>query len=186
VDSIRRMLLPLSAVVGVPNGAVGTVRIIHVSFREFMISTIKDRRPDLLCGTNQQQCTVAFNLLRIMQNELKFNVCKLPTSYLRNGEMPGIQERLHRYISTHLRYSCRFWAEHIAGTSFNLDLDQEVRNLLLDKLLFWLEVLSLLGMVGHASRALSRIIAWTKVQIILLFISFSLTGVRTNLSSASP
>jgi energy-coupling factor transporter ATP-binding protein EcfA2 len=187
VDSIRRMLLPLSAVVHVPNGAIGTVWIIHISFREFMISTVKDRRPDLLCGTNEQQCTVASNLLRIMQNELKFNICDLPTSHLQNIEMPGIQERLHKYIPTHLRYSCRFWAEHIASTSFNLDLDQEAGKCLLDKFLFWLEVLSLLGMVGHASRALSKFIAWTKVQrLISLFIIIGLTGTRTNLLSALP
>jgi energy-coupling factor transporter ATP-binding protein EcfA2 len=164
VDLVRGTLLPLSAVIRVPDGAEGTVRIIHLSFREFMMSAIKERRPDLVCSTNHQQFLVASNSIRIMQDELKFNICRLPTSYLRNVEMPDLQSRVDTCISSHLRYSCRFWADHIAGTSFNSKLDQEVDKLLLNKFLFWLEVLSLIGMVGHAPRALSKIIAWTRVR----------------------
>ncbi|KAJ6587460.1 hypothetical protein DFH09DRAFT_229581, partial [Mycena vulgaris] len=161
-DDIRRKLLPLSAVIGVPDTSGGTIRIIHASFREFMTSAILDRRSDLLCDTADQRHSLVSNLIRILQSKLKFNICDLPTSYLRNVDFPDIRKRLNDHIPQHLQYSCRFWADHLARTSFDSDLAQEAGKFLLDKFLFWLEVLSLLGLVGHAPPALSNFLNWTK------------------------
>ncbi|KAJ6566194.1 WD40-repeat-containing domain protein [Mycena capillaripes] len=169
VDTIRRTLLPLSAVIHVPDATGSTIRIIHLSFREFMTSTILDRRSDLLCGTGHQQRSIALNLIRILQNELKFNICELPTSYLRNVDMPNIQWRLATYIPCHLRYSCRYWADHLTLTSFNSGISQEAGEFLLAKFLFWLEVLSLLEMVGYAQLALSKFVFWTKDESLVRF-----------------
>jgi energy-coupling factor transporter ATP-binding protein EcfA2 len=165
VDTIRRTLLPLSAVIHIPDAIGSPIRIIHLSFREFMTSGILDKRADLLCGTEDQQRFVASNLIRIMQIELKFNICDLPTSYLPNIYMPEIQWRLATYIPRHLRYSCRYWADHLTATSLRSEVAREAGNFLLEKFLFWLEVLSLLRMVGYASPALSKFIAWTQVHV---------------------
>ncbi|KAJ6571391.1 WD40-repeat-containing domain protein [Mycena capillaripes] len=171
VDVIKRTLSPLSAVIRVPDVAGRTIQIIHLSFREFMTSGILHRRSDLVCGTEDQQCFVASNLIRIMQTQLKFNICDLPTSYLPNIDMPKLQWRLATYIPGYLRYSCRYWADHLTGTLFNSDIAQEASKFLFDKFLFWLEVLSLLGMVGYGPMALSKFIVWTKDKFSVRFAS---------------
>ncbi|KAJ6457822.1 WD40 repeat-like protein [Mycena vitilis] len=175
-EHIKRILTPLSAVIHLPD-SVGTVKVIHLSFREFMISGILEEqpdplsgakkcgRPDLLCGTEYQQQLLTANLIRVMQTELKFNICELPTSYLRNRDMPGIQSRLTAYISGQLRYACRYWADHLSAVPFHFDIAQKAYNFLVDKFLFWLEVLSLTGFIGYGTGALSRCIAWIKSSL---------------------
>ncbi|KAJ7097617.1 hypothetical protein C8R44DRAFT_643164 [Mycena epipterygia] len=160
VDELRRTLLPLSAVIQVPDSPGEAIRIIHISFREFMISKVQDTRDDLLCGTEDQRRLVTYDLLRVMHTELRFNICHLPTSYLRNVDMPNLNWRLETYIPGHLRYACRFWMDHLATTSYDADTARAAEKLLYEQFLFWLEALSLLGMVAYAPRALSKIIAW--------------------------
>ncbi|KAJ6487473.1 WD40 repeat-like protein [Mycena vitilis] len=175
-EHIKRILTPLSAVIHLPD-SVGTVKVIHLSFREFMISGILEEqpdplsgakkcgRPDLLCGTEDQQQLLTSNLIRVMQTELRFNICGLPTSYLRNTDMPEIQSRVTAYISGQLRYACRYWADHLTAVPFNFDIAQKAYNFLVDKFLFWLEVLSLTGFVGYGTGGLSRCVAWIKSSL---------------------
>ncbi|KAJ6452005.1 WD40 repeat-like protein [Mycena vitilis] len=175
-EHIKRILTPLSAVIHLPD-SVGTVKVIHLSFREFMISGILEEqpdplsgakkcgRPDLLCGTEDQQRLLTSNLIRVMQTDLRFNICGLPTSYLRNSDMPEIQSRLTTCISGQLRYACRYWADHLTAVPFNFEIAQKAYNFLVDKFLFWLEVLSLTGFVGYGTGGLSRCVAWTKSSL---------------------
>ncbi|KAJ7613251.1 hypothetical protein DFH06DRAFT_1015013, partial [Mycena polygramma] len=165
VKAVIRVLAPLSAVINVPEAAAGTIKVIHLSFREFMTSVIVHKRPDLLCGGDSQQWLVSLNILRVMQAELKFNICDLPTSYLANMDMPDIQLRLATHISDHLRYSCQYWADHLTNTALNSDRAKEAEKFLTTKFLFWIEVLSLLGMVRNSLTALSKCIAWTKGSV---------------------
>jgi hypothetical protein len=81
---------------------------------------------------------------------------------VRNVEIPAadLQRRLDQHIPHHLRYSSRFWGDHLAATSYNAAVAQDAREFMFDKFLFWLEVLSLLGMVGYAPRALSNVTMW--------------------------
>jgi energy-coupling factor transporter ATP-binding protein EcfA2 len=162
VDDVKRTMLPLSAVIHVPEGPSGAVRVIHLSFREFMTCAIQETRADLLCGTEDQQRVVTSALLRVLRNELRFNICALPTSYMRNVEIPApdLERRLDQHIPDHLRYSSRFWGDHLAATSYNSAVAQDAREFMFDKFLFWLEVLSLLGMVSYAPRALSNLTMW--------------------------
>ncbi|KAJ6487444.1 WD40-repeat-containing domain protein [Mycena vitilis] len=175
-EHIKRILTPLSSVIHLPD-SVGTVKVIHLSFREFMISGILEEqpdplsgakkcgRPDLLCGTEDQQQLLTSNLIRVMQTELRFNICGLPTSYLRNSDMPEIQSRLTTSISGQLHYACRYWADHLTAVSFHFDIAQTAYKFVVDKFLFWLEVLSLTGFVGYGTGGLSRCVAWTKSSL---------------------
>ncbi|KAJ6487440.1 WD40 repeat-like protein [Mycena vitilis] len=175
-EHIKRILTPLSAVIHLPD-SVGTVKVIHLSFREFMISGILEEqpdplsgakkcgRPDLLCGTEDQQQLLTSNLIRVMQTELRFNICGLPTSYLRNTDMPELQSRLTTCISGQLRYAFRYWADHLTAVPFHFDIAQKAYKFLVDKFLFWLEVLSLTGCTGYGTGALSRCVAWIKSSL---------------------
>ncbi|KAJ6528815.1 WD40-repeat-containing domain protein, partial [Mycena capillaripes] len=91
---------------------------------------------------------------------LRFNICNLPTSYLRNKDMPDFQWRLDSYLPLHLRYAAEFWMDHLVKTAYDLCSAKRVQNLLFKKFLFWPEVLSLLGIVGYGQEALSKLIDW--------------------------
>ncbi|KAJ7106811.1 hypothetical protein C8R43DRAFT_1164303 [Mycena crocata] len=164
-EDIRAVLLPLSAVIHYPEEDNTKIQIIHLSFWEFMTSAVQKRRPDLLCRTMDQKQSLVSDLFRLMDKELRFNICNLPTSYLRNDEVPDIQWRLDTYISPHLRYCCLFWAHHLAQTVCHSEMCESANRYLRAHFLFWLEVMSLLRWVRHASHSLSTLIGWATATI---------------------
>ncbi|KAJ7159010.1 quinon protein alcohol dehydrogenase-like superfamily [Mycena crocata] len=161
VEELRRTLLPLSAVLRIPDTVDGgAIRIIHLSFREFITGNIQDVRPDLLCGTEAQQHEIMPNIFRILHGELKFNICDLPTSHVRNVDVPDINRRIQRYIPDHIQYASRFWADHLTVITPNNEIVLAAEKFLLNQFLFWLEILSLLGCVGYGQHALSKFMSW--------------------------
>jgi hypothetical protein len=62
------------------------------------------------CKRSQQ---LALTCLRHMETNLKFNICQLETSYLRNKDVKDLPTRIERHIPTYLSYACRFWAVHL-------------------------------------------------------------------------
>jgi hypothetical protein len=157
---ILGILLPLSAVIHVSNIPESAIRIVHLSFREFMIFYVQVHRPDILCITDHQQRALVSALMKVLDRQLKFNICDLPTSYLRNINMPDFQQRLDNYIPLHLRYAAQFWMDHLVEIAYDSWCGLRVQNLLFKKFLFWLEVLSLLGIVGYGQQGLSKLIVW--------------------------
>jgi hypothetical protein len=162
VTDLRGMLQPLSAVIHIPREG-GTIKIIHLSFREYITDAIQKRRPDLLCGTITQQEEMASEILQIMETELKFNICDLPTSYLKNVDMPNIKQSIQGAIPEHLQYACEFWADHVTAVSYDGKHALTAERFLLEKFLFWLETLSLLGIAGSSNHTLSKLISWAPV-----------------------
>ncbi|KAJ6592977.1 WD40-repeat-containing domain protein, partial [Mycena capillaripes] len=103
---------------------------------------------------------------------LKFNICDLPTSYSQNIDMPDFQWRLDNYIPLHLRYAAQFWTDHLVETAYDSCSGQRVQNLLFKGFLFWLEVLSLLGIVGYGQQALAKLIGWAnEVTCLIEFVT---------------
>ncbi|KAF7366491.1 WD-REPEATS-REGION domain-containing protein [Mycena sanguinolenta] len=166
IEELRWTLIHLSAVLSVPDhGNVGVIKIRHLSFREFLTVGIGEKQPGLLCGTAAQQQYLVLNTFRVMQKELKFNICHLPTSHLQNIDIPDLEESKQKYIQSHLAYSSRFWATHLAASPYSIKLAQITGSFVLDYFLFWLEVLSLIGAVGSAADSLSKFIKWASESI---------------------
>ncbi|KAJ6559801.1 WD40-repeat-containing domain protein, partial [Mycena capillaripes] len=107
--------------------------------------------------------------MKVLDRQLKFNICDLPTSYLRNIDMPDFQWRLDNYIPLHLRYAAQFWVDHLVETPYDSCSEQRVQDLLFKKFLFWLEVLSLLGIIGYGQHTLSKLICWANEVFLLEF-----------------
>jgi hypothetical protein len=153
-------LLPLSSVIHVSDTPGAAIRIIHLSFREFMMSYVQVTRPEILCGTDNQRRALMSALMKVLHRQLKFNICDLPTSYLRNIDMPDFWWRLDNYIPLHLRYAAQFWVDHLVEIAYDSWHGLRVQNLLFKKFLFWLELLSLLGIVSYGQQALAKLIVW--------------------------
>jgi len=107
---------------------------------------------------------LAFGSLRVMKAGLRFNICSLESSYLPNSAIPDLERRVKESIPPELSYSCRFWGTHVRTIAFDASLAKEVKAFLDDeRLLFWLEVLSLLKSVAGSSVTLSCIADWVQV-----------------------
>src|SRR6267154_1501136 len=134
---------------------------LHTSFRDFL--TNKDKSGDFYIGVrdaHHQLTHSCLNLLLDPLDGLKFNICKLETSYLANDEVEDLNTRVDQHIPPALLYACRFWDDHLEHTDFRTDLFGKVETLFKDKFLFWLEALSLTRIIGLAQSAFATLNMW--------------------------
>ncbi|KIK24647.1 hypothetical protein PISMIDRAFT_645301 [Pisolithus microcarpus 441] len=135
------------------------VRPLHASFYDFL--TDEKRSGVYFVGGSSIHGLLAFASLHTLCHDLKFNICGLESSYLKNADVVDLQERVNKNISGSLSYSCQNWAHHLQKTNFDSTLAALVKDIVgCEKLLFWLEALSLLNGLGYATGALPIVITW--------------------------
>ncbi|KIK34106.1 hypothetical protein CY34DRAFT_38345, partial [Suillus luteus UH-Slu-Lm8-n1] len=142
------------------------IRPLHASFREFLTEeSSKLSSGDFFVDLSKSQRDLAFASLGVMEHDLRFNMCNLKSSYLSNSKDIGLQDRVATCISSHLSYSCRFWATHVRTTAFSQELAKEIRSFFdNERLLFWIEALGLLNALGSAVAVLPLISQWLKAE----------------------
>jgi len=134
---------------------------LHTSFRDFL--TNKDKSGDFYVGVrdaHHQLTHSCLNLLLDPLDGLKFNICKLETSYLNNDEIEDLKTRIDQHIPPALLYACRFWNDHLRHTDFKMDLYLKLKTLFKEKFLFWLEALSLTTNIGLVPSAFATLNMW--------------------------
>ena len=149
---IRVNIDRIRAVINIPpHNKDGMVSIFHASFVDFL--TTPGRSPDNMRITlSAAHCDLGSGCLQIMNSNLHFNIAECKTSYLPNSE------QMLATISAPLKYSCLHWAHHIEAADKAAILLPHLEALFLKKFLFWLEVLSVIGMAGLASSIISRVL----------------------------
>jgi hypothetical protein len=142
--------------------ASDVLRFNHQSFVDFLTDVMQCPMAYLIDLAMQNQ-VLALGSLQAM-NGLRFNICEIETSYVRNDDIVGLAERVKKTISTPLAYSCLFWAEHVRATAFSLELLRKVKEFMRAHFLYWLEVLSLVKEVSKGARILRTIVGWCGVS----------------------
>ena len=139
----------------------------HQSFVDFLIDS-GGRHSSFLFHKAIQSRTLLLGSLRVMKNELGFNICKLETSHVVHDEVRDLTKRVDDNISAHLQYACRFWTDHIVECDFDVQIGQEVEQLMTNDFLYWLEVMSLVRKANRVARGLRSVTAWSKVSVITM------------------
>jgi len=100
-------------------------------------------------------------------------MCGLPDGVI-NSEVDDLKERVGRYVDRALEYACRSWHKHLTETipTRRPDITSALHRFLERKLLFWLEVLSVLGAAREAVDALEAVGKWLHVRQISSFLLF--------------
>ncbi|TFK65937.1 WD40 repeat-like protein [Pluteus cervinus] len=141
-STVKRVVLRLKALVYV--GSDQKLYIIHPSLREYL--------------TNPQKA------VNVMHLQLKFNICRLESSYELNDEVGDLKERIDKNISEELGYSSRYWMYHMVSSGeWSSSHDNILKFLERDNtMLYWVEVLSLLGCVRKTMLEMTKVIQWMK------------------------
>ncbi|KAG9026827.1 hypothetical protein FRB95_008407 [Tulasnella sp. JGI-2019a] len=155
--SIRTCVLRfLGSVLDVPDDDTTSngrpVQFLHKSFVDFLVSG--DRCHErFLVNIREQHEKMAIGCLRLM-NGLERNICQLTDPSKLNSQVDDLAERIHQRIPHALRYSCEYWANHLCEVSVDNAIRTEAGSLLdvfvKEKLLFWVEVMGLLGKAKEA------------------------------------
>ena len=155
----------LSSLLYRDGGDNGPIRVRHLSISDFVLSDLCDYRIELREAHAQQGITC----LETMIKQLRFNICKLADSRLANAEVQDLESRIEQNISDPLQYSCLYWSNHVCFSPDMTDHDLRVLGELKEFFeglypLFWIEVLSIMGMVPIGAPSLRRLITWVGVS----------------------
>jgi hypothetical protein len=144
----------LPSVIEVDNS--GLLHLRHLSFAEFLSDVNRCGGRRFYINTDEHHSKMAMASLLEMNRSLRFNICNLESSHVRNEDVPNLKERIQSSIPSRLAYSCRFWGFHLCATAynFNRDLLKQIQAFLYVKLLNWLEVMSLIKKIPASSIAL--------------------------------
>jgi hypothetical protein len=170
----ERFLRRLSAVLEHDIGSSQPLRLIHLSFPDFLSD------PNRCNALPEYRVDPVIDHLRMVQwcieqlnSNLRFDMCDIRDPSLANAEVLDLQSRLKKYISESLRYACKFWAvhwlEHIraAGPRCQAPLGLEE---FCDKHLFhWIEVLSLIEGFVSVVRVMPELLRMMNVSLGILF-----------------
>jgi hypothetical protein len=134
------LLGKLSSVISTRN-ADGRIYTSHLSFCEFVCDPGRCD-PTFFIDTTVHSQLMTLACLQIMKSGLRFNICNIETSHMCNDDL-DLATRIEKFITPRLSYACDFWAEHLQATTFEFELRDAVKDFLHTRLLYWLEVLSL-------------------------------------------
>jgi len=163
---VEKWMDDLSSLLYRDEGANGGIRIRHLSISEFFVSDHCDYR----ISVRDANVQLGIACLETMTKQLCFNICKLEDSRLANSDVEDLPSRIEQNISDPLRYSSLYWSYHLWSIPDNRDqcvLGSLKRFFEGIYPLFWIEVLSLMGMVPIGAPSLRRVISWVKVSATL-------------------
>lgn len=152
---IDRSLDLLHSVLSIPESAETPVRLLHISFRDYLIDPkLQSVNPFWIDKKDVHQ-RLSHCCLRAMTHFLHEDLCDL--------RMPGAlrnsisQRRIDGSIPSEIRYAVRYWAHHISeggGTEKLLDAAHKFLKL---HVLHWIEALSILGHLSESLHAIKSL-----------------------------
>ncbi|KAG8794015.1 hypothetical protein FRC12_000804 [Ceratobasidium sp. 428] len=151
-STLRTVVKALSSVLYEDGGADGPVRVYHPSFEDYI--TDRTRSGDFYVDQRHYNGLLAECSLETMLTELKFNICGLETSHILNVDIPNLNQRVQAAVSGHLRYTCLHWYSHVAHAEADSITDRLKLFLFGNSLVYWIEVLSLMGELEVASTSM--------------------------------
>jgi len=137
------------------------IRIRHLSISDFFVSDHSAYQVNIEDANVQ----LGIACLKTMVERLRF---KLKDSRLANADINDLPSRIKEHISDALQYSSLYWPNHLCFSPDNGD--HCVWGLLKEFFgglygLFWVEVLSIMGMVPIGAPSLRGVISWAKVSL---------------------
>ncbi|CUA72617.1 putative WD repeat-containing protein all2124 [Nostoc sp, PCC 7120] [Rhizoctonia solani] len=119
----------------------GVVSTLHASFPDFMFTS--ERSGAYFCDKVEHSQAIAERCFVAMQDQLRFNICELETSFIPDTAVNGIEGRIKEKIPLPLAYVCRYWGSHLALASKSEALLKMLTEFICHRLLFWMEVMNL-------------------------------------------
>ncbi|QRV96726.1 hypothetical protein RhiJN_24744 [Ceratobasidium sp. AG-Ba] len=160
----------LGSVLYIDQSLGDVVRVYHPSFADYMLS--KDRSGEFCVDLEDLNAKLASCCLRTMMAELRFNMCDLETSFVRNSEIPDLEARITRAISERLKYSCLYWASHIKDVEryeHRASLHSRLHAFAQGAaLIFWVEALSLISKLRVAISSVQELMYHCRARQIRL------------------
>ena len=162
---VKRWVDALSSLLYQDDAADQGIRVRHLLVYDFFVSDHCDYRVNV----READVQLGITCIKTMILQLRFNICKLEDSQLANADIKDLPSRVRKSISDPLQYSCLHWTNHLRFPPETHDDHALVLGTLKKFFeglypLFWIEVLSIMGMVSIGAPSLRRLISWIRVS----------------------
>jgi len=161
-NQVRRLLELIQSLLILPEDPDHPVQPFHKSFPDFITDPARCIDPRFHVSPDYH-IELVLRCLELMGKSLKKNMCSIP-DYALNSEVEDLSRRIEvSGIRGALEYACRSWYRHLIVMEHRTsDVVSALCEFLEKRFVFWLEVLSILGAVGEAARALIATTKWLK------------------------
>jgi len=160
---ISKALRPLHSLLIVPESMEDPVRIFHKSFPDFLTDPQRCTDEQFFVDPSVHHTELLLSCLTLMKGGLKKNICHLD-DYAILSKVEDLSAQLKVYIGDALEYSCHFWANHLSRIPSNGPDTKEVQEAMDEfsttHLLYWIEVLCLIGKLDAGVYALNVVQQW--------------------------
>lgn len=126
----------------------------HKSFTDFVFN--QGRAKEFWCDQAKHHSLLTDCCFRVMANSLKFNIANITTSFVLDRDNSALPDAVKWNVSTVLSYSCRNWDYHVSAVALTESdvLCGTLLEFLQLRVLFWIEVMNLLGSRSLCDRML--------------------------------
>jgi hypothetical protein len=162
---VDETLKHVQAVLDVPSTPDLPVRLLHPSFRDFLLD--KNRCSDLQFWVDEKQAhqKLADDCIRLMSNSLKQDVCRQEAPGTLVADIEG--SRIEQCLPLEVRYACLYWIQHLQKSGTQLHDNDHVYHFLQVHILHWLEALSWVRKISDGILAITSLESIALVSIIL-------------------
>ncbi len=147
--NVEGILSNLHSVLDVPNNNTDPIRLLHPSFRDFLLAKERCRSKQFWVDEKEGHRILVDCCIRLMAASLKPDICgmHLPGTLLTDVTSSQVNKCLH----PDLHYACVYWIQHLQKRDVQLHDKDQVHRFLQVHLLHWLEAL---GWLGRASEGI--------------------------------
>jgi len=163
VPAISTTLRSLHSLLLVPTCRDTPVQIFHKSFPDFLTDQNRCIDHQFFIDPPIHHAEILLSCLNLIRERLKNNICRLDGHAILS-DIEDLSDRRKDYIGDELGYACCFWTKHLLEIPDSGPCAEKAQEAV-DKffttcLLFWIEVLSLVGKLDIGVHALNDIQQW--------------------------
>ena len=129
------------------------VKPFHKSFPDFITNPTRCTNQRFYISPPDHHSELLVGCLNLLNCKLEKNMCNLPDA-TENSKVENLPERVEQYIDPSLQYACKSWHKHITSLLVTPHILNILHQLLEEKFIFWVEVLSVLDAVRDGVDAL--------------------------------
>ena len=142
MQDVKRTLDDLHSVLEVPESEASPIRLLHPSFRDFLLTRERCEDRQLWVDEKQVHWGLAESCLRLMSITLRRDICGLQRPGTLTTDIE--RDRVDQYLLPEVQYACLYWVQHLQKSGTQLSNNDQVYKFLREHLLHWLEALSLM------------------------------------------
>lgn len=161
-EQVGVALSSLHSVLNIPENEDDPIRLLHPSFRDFLLDGQRCRDVDVKIEQEAVHENLTESCLRLLSKTLTRDICALQMLGTRVRDVQTAQ--IDFYLPKEVQYACSYWVAHLGTISHHrlaeIGLLQDggpIHKFFLEHFLHWLEALSLIGKISEGVLMITKL-----------------------------